>query len=104
MILEFNHFMITFYRLHAYTSFDKSKSRLLKGDSSAFYLFYSSHSVKEMTVTVEKCKKLLAIDDTFDKKEALKRVKKAVDNLIKSGVMHSERTFVREGKVHTCLA
>lgn len=104
MVIEFNHFMITFYRLHAYTTFDRTKSTQLIGDSSAFYLFYSSHSVGEMKVSVETCKKLLAIDPSFDKKEALKRVKAAVCNLIKSGVMHPEKTFVKDGKVHTYLA
>ena len=102
--IEFNRFMITFYRLHAFTTFDRSKSRELKGDSSAFYLFYSSHSTKEMAVSVDRCKKLLAIDSSFDKKEANKRVKKAVENLVKSGVMNPEKTYVKDGKVFTSLA
>ncbi len=102
--IHFSHFMITFYRLHAYATFDRTKSQSLKGDSSAFYLFYSSHSMKEMTVSLDRCKKLLAIDDNFNKYDSLKRVKKAVDNLIKSGVMHPEKTFIKGGKVHTCLA
>ena len=96
--------MITFYKLHAYTTFDKNKSLKLKGDSSAFYLFYASHTLKEMSITVEKCKKLLGIDNNFDKKEARKRVKKAVENLIKSGVMDPQKTFIKDGKVYTCLA
>ncbi len=102
--IHFSHFMITFYKLHAYTAFNSKKSHQLKGDSSAFYLFYSSHSAKEMAVSVDRCKKLLAIDENFNKYDALKRVKKAVDNLIKSGVMHPDKTFVKDGKVHTCLA
>lgn len=102
--ISFSHFMITFYRLHGYTSFSHDRSQMLKGDSSAFYLFYSSHSLKKMSVSVERCKKLLGIPSDFDNKEALKRVKKAVKNLVSSGVMDPEGTFVKDGKVHTLLA
>lgn len=99
--IHFSHFMITFYKLHAYTTFDSEKSNQLKGDSSAFYLFYSSHSMKEMAISVDRCKKLLAIDEKVNKYDALKRVRKAVENLVKSGVMDSEKTFVKDGKVYT---
>ena len=57
-----------------------------------------------MVVSVDKCKRLLAIDPGFDRKEANKRVKKAVENLINAGVMDSEKTYVRDGKVHTSLS
>ena len=102
--ISFSHFMVTFYRLHAYTCFDGDVSRTLKGYSSAFYLFYSSHSQKQMCITVKKCKQLLAIDDSMEKKEANRRVQIAVNNLIKAGVMDAEKTFIKSGKVHTCLA
>ena len=103
-IIEFNRFMVNFYRLHEYSTFNRETSRILKGDSSAFYLFYSSHSCREMVISVEKCKKLLAIPEDFDKKEALKRVKKAVQDLVDASVMDVKKSFVKEGKVHTCLA
>lgn len=102
--VSFSHFMITFYRLHEYTSFSHDKSKLLKGDSSAFYLFYSSHSLSKMSISVDRCKRLLGIPPEFDKKEALKRVKRAVKNLISSGVMDPDGTFVKDGKVHTLMA
>jgi DNA replication protein DnaC len=102
--IEFNRFMITFYRLHAFTTFSADKSKILKGDSSAFYLFYSSHSNREMTITLERCKKLLAIGDSFDKKEARKRIKRAVENLIEAKVMDPDGTFIKNGKVYTSLA
>jgi len=47
---------------------------------------------------------LLAIPDDFDKKEALKRVKKAVQDLVDASVMDVKKSFVKEGKVYTCLA
>lgn len=102
--ISFSHFMITFYRLHEYTAFSQDKSNVLKGDSSAFYLFYSSHSLAKMNISVDRCKKLLGIPSDFDKKEGLKRVKKAVKNLISSGVMDPDGTYVKDGKVHTSLA
>ena len=104
VVVEFNRYMIIFYRLNEYTTFNKQAFQKFKGDSSAFYLFYSSHSEKDMTVSVEKCKKLLAIPDGFDKKEALKRVKKAVQHLVDAKVMDPIKTFVKNGKVHTSLA
>ena len=104
VLISFSQFMINFYKLHAYTSFDRNKSNELKGDGSSFYLFYSSHTRHELTISVEKCKKLLGIDKDFDKKEARKRVKKAVENLIIAGVMDPDKTYIKAGKVHTFLA
>lgn len=102
--ISFSHFMVSFYKLSAYTSFDGNISKKLKGDSSAFYLFYSSHSKYDMCISVEKCKKMLGIDKSFDRKEARRRVKNAVDNLIEAGVMDSEKTYIKDGKVYTSLA
>ncbi len=102
--IEFNRFMIAFYRLHAYTTFDLNTSKNLKGDSNAFYIFYLSHSMREMSVSIDRCKKLLGIDQSFDKKEARKRIKTAVDNLITAKVMDPARTYIKDGKVYTNLA
>lgn len=99
--INFSHFMINFYKIHEYTLFNTDRSIKLKGDTSAFYMFYSSHSRAEMEIGIEKCKKLLGIPTTFDKKEARKRVNKAVANLIKAGIMDPKGTFIQNNKVHT---
>lgn len=102
--IEFNRYMITFYKLHEYITFSKEKSSELSGHSSAFYLFYSSHTIKEMSIGVKKCRELLAISPEMDNKSALKRIRESIKDLIDAGVMDPSKTYVKDGKVYTSLS
>lgn len=75
--VSFSHFMITFYRLHAYVTIDARKSKELRGDVSCFYFFFMSHDLsrKKIVISLEKSKKILTIDEKLDKYETLKRIK-----------------------------
>ncbi len=100
--ISFNQFMITFYKIQEYTMFQKSIAQALKGDSLSFYIFYASQNLATMKISVEKCKKLLGIAPAFDKKEALKKIKKSMHDLIAAGVMDPQKTFIKDGNVYTC--
>ena len=99
--ISFNNFMIAFYKLQEYTIFRSDLAQELKGDSLSFYLFYASQSLKEMQISVEKCKKLLGIPSTFDKKEAMRKIKKSVQDLIAAGIMCDQKTHIKDGIVYT---
>lgn len=98
LMISFSPFMISFYRLHEYTLFNKEYSDHLKNNSSAFYFFLSSN-LGQMTISVEKCKKLLGISSDVDKNEAVKRIKKALNALIDMGIIDSTKTYVKNGHV-----
>ena len=99
--IGFNHFMVTFYKIQEYTMFQKSIAQSLKGDSLSFYIFYASQNWETMKISVEKCKKLLGIPSTFDKKEALKKIKKSIADLVAAGVMDPKNTGIKDGNVYT---
>ncbi len=99
--INFSEFMMAIYKYQEYTIYNAEKAKLLKGDGFSFYLFFASHSFGEMEITIEKCKKLLGIPADFDKYEAVKKVKKAVDELITANIMDKEKTFIKNNKVHT---
>ena len=101
--IGFNQFIITFYKIQEYTLFKKQIAESLKGQSLSFYLFFASLQEKEIKIPIEKCKKLLGIKADYDKKEAVKRVKKAVEDLIEAGVMDPSRTAVKNSMVHAFL-
>jgi hypothetical protein len=102
--IDFNPFMIAFYKLREYTIFQKQEAKPLKGNSLSFYIFYASHSNRSMKISVERCKKLLGIAPDYDKKEAMKKVRKALQDLVDAGVMQSDSTFIKDGNVYTCRA
>ncbi len=99
--IGFNNFMVTFYRIEEYTMFNKSIALSLKGDSLSFYIFFASQNLPTMKISIEKCKKLLNISPSFDKKEALKKIKKSVQDLINAGVMDGEKTYIKDGNLNT---
>lgn len=99
--LSFNHYMIAFYRIHAYTTFNAKLSQKLMGDGSAFYLFFMSHAKDRSLrpITFEKCKKLLAIPEEVSRKAALRRISKATKDLIGYGVL-SASTIFKNNSLH----
>ncbi len=100
--INFSEFMMAIYKYQEYTIYNAEKAKVLNGDGFSFYLFFASHSLGEMQVSIEKCKKLLGIPSDFDKYEAVKKVKKAVDELIAANIMDKDKTFIKDGKVYTC--
>ncbi len=100
--INFSEFMMAIYKYQEYTIYSAEKAKILNGDGFSFYLFFASHSFGEMQITIEKCKKLLGIPTDFDKYEAVKKVKKAVDELIAANIMDKEKTYIKDGKVYTC--
>ena len=95
VIVFFSHFMISFYRAHAYTTFSRGLSEKLMGDGSAFYFFFVSHT-KEKTlypVNFEQCKNLLGMPQDIPRKAALRRISNATKYLIAFNVLNSSTRF-----------
>ncbi len=100
--ISFSRCMIPFYRLNAYTTFDRITARKLKGDSATLYFFYISHS-ESRPITLNHFKGLLALSDEIDHKETMRRAKKMLDNLIKASVLDPKESFIKGGKIFTQL-
>ena len=99
--ISFSHFMISFYRAHEYTTFNKELSQKLLGDSSAFYLFFVSHARQNalMPVPFSKCVKLLGVPDKISRKAALRRISNATKDLFKFGVLDREKTIFKNNSL-----
>lgn len=94
--ITFSPFMIAFYRAHAYTTFNRKLSEKLMGDGSAFYLFFSSHDRNRplYPMSFEQCRNLLAISDTTSEKASLRRISRAVKDLIEFNIL-SKNTWLK---------
>ena len=103
-VIEFNRYMIAFYKLQEYATLNTNLFWNLSGDSATLFAFYTSQSFKEQKIPLEQLQKILAIPETTEKKAVVRRISTAYKKLLTTGIFDLRETTFKNNILHTFRA